>query len=152
MPYADPAKNLACKLRWQKEHPENFKRYYERHKKLHMRRCENWRRKNRDKHLRWRRKYAKAKRDLWYGYSLKSLYGISVDDYKNLLKKQKGRCAICRKTPKQARCRRLHVDHNHKTKDVRGLLCQVCNLRVGTLESFPLVKKAIAYLKEHNGH
>ena len=52
-------------------------------------------------------------------------------------KKQNGKCAICRK-PQTAFKRRLCLDHNHKTGQLRGLLCFYCNKRVvgrHTLES-----------------
>ena len=51
-------------------------------------------------------------------------YGITGDDYEALLKRQGGKCAICRARPKS---KRLAVDHNHKTGAVRGLLCSRCN-------------------------
>lgn len=51
-------------------------------------------------------------------------YGITGDDYAALLKRQGGRCAICRARPKS---KRLAVDHDHKTGAVRGLLCSRCN-------------------------
>jgi hypothetical protein len=51
-------------------------------------------------------------------------YGITGDDYDALLKRQGGKCAICRARPKS---KRLAVDHNHATGAVRGLLCSRCN-------------------------
>lgn len=51
-------------------------------------------------------------------------YGITGDDYEALLKRQGGKCAICRARP---RSKRLAVDHNHTTGAVRGLLCSRCN-------------------------
>lgn len=51
-------------------------------------------------------------------------YGITGDDYAALLKRQGGRCAICRARPKS---KRLAVDHDHRTGAVRGLLCSRCN-------------------------
>jgi hypothetical protein len=48
-----------------------------------------------------------------------------------LFKKQKGRCAICGKSQSDFK-RRLNLDHNHKTGQIRGLLCYYCNkFRVG---------------------
>jgi hypothetical protein len=145
MPYKDPKKDLECKLRWQKKHPENFKRYYEKHKDVHQARCKDWQKRNREKHLAYRREWNKKNVDRFWGYRLKQLYGISVEEYKALFEKQEGRCAICGKKPKG----RLHVDHDHKTGKVRGLLCPVCNLRIGTLETFGLVEKSIAYLEKY---
>lgn len=51
-------------------------------------------------------------------------YGITGIEYDALLKRQGGRCAICRARPKTIR---LAVDHDHKSGAVRGLLCSRCN-------------------------
>lgn len=50
--------------------------------------------------------------------------GVTDDEYERLLAAQGGGCAICGSTPKT---RRLHVDHDHRTGRVRGLLCMRCN-------------------------
>lgn len=50
--------------------------------------------------------------------------GVTDDAYARLLAAQGGGCAICGATPKT---RRLHVDHDHRTGAVRGLLCHRCN-------------------------
>ena len=50
--------------------------------------------------------------------------GVTDEDYARLLAAQGGGCAICGNPPKT---RRLHVDHDHKTGRVRGLLCHRCN-------------------------
>lgn len=63
-------------------------------------------------------------------YLLQKNYGISIQDYDEMLEAQQGRCAICRKHPKK---RRLGVDHNHRTGRIRGLLCMRCNLGLGKL-------------------
>lgn len=55
---------------------------------------------------------------------IEKVYGLSADEYAELLKLQGGRCAICRNRPKT---KRLAVDHSHKTNEVRGLLCSRCN-------------------------
>jgi len=55
--------------------------------------------------------------------------GLSLEDYDALLVAQGGGCAICGTTPKS---RRLHVDHDHKTGKVRGLLCMRCNRALPT--------------------
>lgn len=50
--------------------------------------------------------------------------GVTDDEYVRLLAAQGGHCALCLNTPKT---RRLHVDHDHATGRVRGLLCYRCN-------------------------
>lgn len=53
--------------------------------------------------------------------------GVTLDDYDRMLAEQGGGCAICGAPPKT---RRLDVDHDHKTGQVRGLLCVRCNRAV----------------------
>jgi hypothetical protein len=59
-----------------------------------------------------------------HGAMVAKTYGLTADDYDELLARQGGRCAICRAKPKS---KRLAVDHDHKTGTVRGLLCSRCN-------------------------
>ncbi len=61
---------------------------------------------------------------------LKYLYGISLEDYNDLFQKQSGRCAICKSHQSKLK-RALVVDHNHDTGEIRGLLCDKCNLTLG---------------------
>jgi hypothetical protein len=75
---------------------------------------------------------------------LKHHYGISVEEYEALLKRQGSTCAICRKESTQALC----VDHCHITREVRGLLCRTCNLGIGHFNDDPrLLHAALAYLE-----
>jgi hypothetical protein len=84
-------------------------------------------------------------KDAWLNQNYKRTYGISLDQYNEMLTKQKGTCAICKnKCPTN---RRLAVDHSHKTGIVRGLLCCHCNQGIGHLKDDPsLLRKAIEYL------
>ncbi len=50
--------------------------------------------------------------------------GVTDADYERLLSEQGGTCALC---PTKPKTRRLHVDHDHATGKVRGLLCYRCN-------------------------
>jgi len=62
-------------------------------------------------------------------------YGLSLADYQRLLEKQGGRCAACTTLPPVGR--RLHVDQDHHTGEVRGLLCHGCNVALGLMEEHP---------------
>jgi len=74
-------------------------------------------------------------------------YGITRDTYNQMFAAQDGKCAICSVTVKG---KRLCVDHDHETGQVRGLLCDLCNTALGAVrDSTELLSKAIAYLKEH---
>jgi hypothetical protein len=76
-------------------------------------------------------------------WRFKNKYGISVDDYDVMLKRQGGVCAICRDPP-SGRYKRLDVDHCHSTGRVRGLLCHQCNTAIGLLKDDPEIIKNVA--------
>lgn len=81
--------------------------------------------------------------------TLKKKYGIGVDEYDKILREQRGTCAICDRTDSGVGHPNLHVDHNHKTGGVRGLLCQPCNTAIGMFrDKTALLKNAIAYLEK----
>lgn len=92
-------------------------------------------------------KYTYAKDDYKInGWSkhLRATYGITVEEYNSLLEEQNGVCAICEDTYKHALC----VDHDHKTGEIRGLLCKPCNLAIGNMKDDPdRLRNAARYLE-----
>jgi hypothetical protein len=84
-----------------------------------------------------------------YGAHVRETYGISYDFYLALYRFQGGRCYICRKEPKQ---RRLAVDHDHETGEVRGLLCsgqRSCNHDIlGNIKSIDMARRIVLYLED----
>jgi hypothetical protein len=140
-----PEKKLAargmcknCYSKWLLKHnPEFAKRQRENVKKwisTHM--------EQRKAHLkRWG-----LKRDPLYN-RIRALkhYGMTISDYDNMLKKQKGVCFICQKPPKKGKS--LHVDHDHNTGYVRGLLCFRCNFGLSYFnEDKEIVKRVYDYM------
>lgn len=89
----------------------------------------------------WRAKnveYAKKSR-------FKNLYGITVEEADEMARQQDGKCKICLQPP--ANVRGLHVDHDHQTGKVRGLLCSNCNSMLGYARDNPVtLRKGIDYL------
>ena len=76
-------------------------------------------------------------------------YGLSKEVWETILQKQGGKCAICRTATAGGRGT-WHVDHDHKTGKVRGLLCNRCNTGIGSLRDDPtILQAAIVYLKHH---
>lgn len=77
--------------------------------------------------------------------NLKRSYGISLEQYEEMLERQNGVCAVC-----ERKCSvhpNLSVDHDHVTGKVRGLLCNKCNTALGKLRHDPkILRRAIAYL------
>jgi hypothetical protein len=71
-------------------------------------------------------------------------YGLTDEKYQAMLIEQKGLCKIC-----NIKMSPPHVDHNHATNKVRGLLCDNCNRGIGHLkENITTMKSAIKYLKD----
>jgi len=78
-----------------------------------------------------------------YKDNLKRRYGMTVEEYIEVNNEQMSACKICRKN-----FPRLHVDHDHETGKVRGLLCQNCNTALGKFKDDPqLLLNAINYLE-----
>lgn len=72
-------------------------------------------------------------------WALKKRYGITLEEYNEMLARCGGCCEVCRRPS-----RRLHVDHDHATRAVRGLLCQSCNFCIGYAYDSPVNLRAAA--------
>ena len=67
-------------------------------------------------------------------------YGITPEQYDEMVLAQGGVCAICKKADQTvAWAGRLHIDHCHTTGRVRGLLCSPCNIALGLIRDDPIV-------------
>ncbi len=81
---------------------------------------------------------------------LRRQYGITEETYLRMYEEQHGLCLICEKPETRVRLNRLTrlvVDHNHKTKYVRGLLCSLCNKGLGMFfDDEERLRSAIIYL------
>jgi len=76
-------------------------------------------------------------------------FGIGLNEYNQILFAQDGKCAICGKHHTEVKTR-FCVDHDHKTGQVRGLLCKQCNFGIGMFrDNKEVLKNAIKYLKYH---
>jgi hypothetical protein len=73
-------------------------------------------------------------------------YNLTLEEYAKLAASQKNLCAICQKPETKPNVKYLSVDHDHITGKVRGLLCYVCNTRIGILENELWRKAAENYL------
>ena len=83
---------------------------------------------------------------------LTATYGLTVDDYGNLLTLQDHRCAICKAegTASKGHFAKLHVDHCHSSGKVRGLLCNGCNTGLGKFQENPeALRNAALYVETH---
>lgn len=87
-------------------------------------------------------------------YYLRATFGITIEQYDEMEMSQDGLCAICREPeivadPKNPEVmKRLAVDHNHENGQIRGLLCQRCNMGLGYFRDDPrLLNLAADYLQ-----
>lgn len=83
-------------------------------------------------------------------YSIKKLYGITEEDFNNLYESQGGKCAICGKPLDMISANKnnaAHIDHDHETGKVRGILCRFCNIGLGLFkDNLELLDRAKEYL------
>src|SRR3990167_7321990 len=97
------------------------------------------------KHPSWAKQNVAWVKDYKRRYTLEKKYGLSFEQYTQLLTAQGGGCAICGHPPKT---KPLHVDHNHKTKVNRGLLCFRCNYGLSWFqEDISRLEAAAQYLR-----
>lgn len=76
-------------------------------------------------------------------------YQITPKQWDAMLARQGGVCAICKGAPSTRKG--YHVDHDHTTGKLRGLLCSACNTGLGSFRDNPrFMRAAIDYLKQHN--
>lgn len=72
-------------------------------------------------------------------------YGLTIEDYEKMYKELAGCCQICGDHRDV-----LHIDHDHKTGKVRGLLCSSCNTGIGKLkDNTGILRGAINYLERN---
>lgn len=111
-----------------------------------------WQRENRERHRAWQRAYRAANRERIQRRNrdrhLSKKYGIVSDEFDLLVQAQLNLCAIClRYFGKQ-----LHVDHDHSSGRIRGLLCGKCNKAIGLLDDQPRSAQAAAKYLRRSGN
>lgn len=138
MPYRDPKKNAECKKRYRETHKEEIKarqrKRYRVKKKSHFGNAYNPRATKEFKTLAQDVPLTVEQIEIWR---------------EETWYKQNGRCEICGCYEIELN-KSLCVDHNHKTKKLRGLLCDKCNRGLGFFDDNPdLCREASKYLRKH---
>jgi len=93
----------------------------------------------------------KVRTEKMRAYALKRQWGLSIEQYEQMVRDQDGKCGICKEPPKakagrHAKVAALAVDHCHRSGQVRRLLCASCNLRLGWFEKHEA--SVLNYLKQ----
>lgn len=98
------------------------------------------------------KKRRKTNPETFRNTALKAKYGVSLEQYRIKLAAQGNVCKICGSSNPGASKKLFSVDHNHKTGQIRGILCHGCNAGLGMFREDPIsLQNAIKYLKDYNG-
>jgi hypothetical protein len=82
--------------------------------------------------------------------ALRRLYGVTMEQYEEIVRRQGGVCAICGGVDSG---KALSVDHCHATGRIRGACCDLCNRALGQMHDNPtLLRRAADYLEQNGGH
>lgn len=80
------------------------------------------------------KEYTESRKDRQRDISLTRSYGLSPQDWDKLFQSQGSKCASCGDIPREGAKRKFHLDHDHSTGAVRGILCHSCNVALGHLK------------------
>lgn len=119
---------------WYRNHDSNLE-------KLRQRQADpEFQAKQRERYARWRENNPRGSR----AWQLKYFYGMTLEQWDDMVMAQEGRCAIC-ELPAE-----LVVDHCHNSTKVRALLCGTCNSGLGHFKDDPArMRAAAAYIEHH---
>lgn len=115
-------------MSWKKKNPEKAREYARKY------RAKNRKRINAQIN-KWKRDRPEHTAEQEWKYYLKKTYGMTPDEWQAMYDAQLGLCGICGGPDLTER--RLAVDHCHKTKEIRGLLCNHCNRGLGFFDDDP---------------
>jgi Rps23 Pro-64 3,4-dihydroxylase Tpa1-like proline 4-hydroxylase len=155
--YADRCKVCLCEDRkiYYSKNKEQIIEQQKEYKKLNEQICKERSLKYRER----TREQAKQRAKTWYSQNKERAkktnrknklkqYGLTVDQYNQLIENQNNSCLICKKEFSEQI--KSHIDHCHASGKVRGILCQKCNQGIGLFyESLESLQSAIEYLKKH---
>lgn len=146
-------KRIADVRKWEKENPERTKEMQRESRKRCRDRVRASNRASYRRHKEARTEYSrkmyntnpdvkKSKKDGDRKWRLKTKYGLTVEQFDEMLLSQKGHCALCAKPMSKP-----IIEHCHKTGIIRGLVHQQCNAMIGMAQDDPeVLRSAIVYL------
>lgn len=115
-------------------------------KECNTAKARQWTKDNPDRVLAHSRK--RATEGKFRSYNLARKYGMTDQMYAEMLQTQGGGCAICGTDDPGRGNKHFHVDHDHTSNLVRGLLCNNCNRGIGLLQdSVEVLERAAKYVR-----
>jgi hypothetical protein len=126
-------------------HGAQQKRWYAENRESAIAGVKRWQQENKEHLHAYRREYRKRRQAEDRDAHLRRTFGFSSAQYEDMLAAQGGGCAICGKPPGKIS---LHVDHDHESGEIRGLLCVGCNNALGQFkDDCDLLSRAAGYLR-----
>tara|TARA_R110000765_G_scaffold372486_1_gene462905 strand:- start:2 stop:475 length:474 start_codon:yes stop_codon:yes gene_type:complete len=123
----------------------NLEKFYAYHKK--------WKEQNKEHLAAYAKEYQEKNKEQLADYKKEwniKQYGLSLEDYNNMLDKQNHKCKICLTSFTTLNTKDIHIDHCHTTNKVRGILCRLCNTGLGQFkDNTERLTQAINYLQEN---
>ena len=116
-------------------------------KEKHRARQKRWRDAHPEEHRARNKTWREANPEQERARKIKYRHGLSQDEFNAMLEAQGNVCAICG-TAKWG-SQGPHVDHDHKTEKIRGILCKTCNVGLGQLgDCVERIRDALGYLEQ----
>lgn len=118
------------------------RRHYARHAPRKRAAAREYRREHLAEKAEYQRRYRAAKPDITRWIETRRNFGLEPGEVAAMLTAQANRCAVCRTADpgKSAWC----IDHDHRTGEIRGILCAACNKAIGFFRDSPESMRAAA--------
>jgi hypothetical protein len=127
------------------------KQWYQQNRRREIARVKAWQQANPERLKAWREKNRERRLQQLREIHLRNKFGLTPDEYDRMLEAQGRVCALCGCTPTPGIS--LHVDHDHGTGEIRGLLCVRCNNALGLFREDPdVLKRAARYVTADARH
>lgn len=137
MPHKDPQVNREYQQRWRDKNRVRIRKQQRARREEHLE-------EERERLRRYAADFPERRVSAQRRHRLKQ-YGLTPEQYNELVAAQEGKCAVCATAEHL-----LHIDHDHTTGKVRGLLCGNCNRALGILKEDPeRITALAAYAKQH---
>lgn len=141
-------RKLLMIAKWKALHQEKVRAgarsYYERNKEKMKEYSRNWQRANKEQFQEYSRKWRIKNKERMRDLQAKWNYNLTLGQINEQFEAQHRQCAICKKLMNKPR-----IDHCHKTKAFRGILCHNCNVILGLAHDSPeILRNAAIYLEK----
>lgn len=147
-----------CTRQWRQKSKEKIigyrRKYYQENREAILakakKKAASYYKKNKEKVKnnvkRWRENNPGKTKEL----QIRRKYGLSMQEYSNLIEKQQFQCAACGIGLKDLPGSEIQIDHCHNTGNIRGILCGRCNRALGLLNDDPIKTQKLAdYIKKY---